>query len=353
LSRRAATLVVSWALLAACSTGGAPVVAAPQPSLSVGAKTVPSAGVGTVAEALRLAGVEIPTGRVLSVRTHRALGPDTRPGRVLVDGQPTLPAAPIAPGAVITVERGGDETEPLETVTVPVPANKGIASLRVGSHPGTIRVTRGAISHELLSSAPVKAAFDGTLISSRPIALTFDDGPSPKYTGQILDVLARAHVHATFCIIARQAAQYPALVRRIVVEGHKLCNHTFDHDEHLARKSPAQIRAALIKAQEVISEASGGVAPTFFRAPGGNWSPQLEQIARSLHLTPLKWNVDPDDWKRPGVARIQSRVVATSHPGSIVLLHDGGGNRDQTVVATRYFLAKFQSLKYSFWVPRT
>ena len=107
------------------------------------------------------------------------------------------------------------------------------------------------------------------------------------------------------------------------------------------------------KAQAAITQASGGVAPAFFRAPGGSWSPQVELIARRLHMTPLKWTVDPMDWKKPGTGHIISTVMHHLRPGGIVLLHDGGGRREQTVAALHYFLARLPAYKYRFTVPRT
>src|SRR3954469_4713582 len=108
----------------------------------------------------------------------------------------------------------------------------------------------------------------------RTVALTFDDGPDPTWTPRVLAVLARAGVNATFCLIGRQAAADPALVRRIVEAGHTLCDHTWDHDLDLRARSPARIRADIVSAYDAIIDA-GGVAPVFFRAPGGNWSPYL------------------------------------------------------------------------------
>jgi peptidoglycan/xylan/chitin deacetylase (PgdA/CDA1 family) len=349
LPRRVATLAV-FALLAACSGGSG--TALPRPTITVAGEAVPSSGVSTVAQALREAGVAIPAGQLLSIRTHRPLGPDAHAGRVLVNGLPALVAAPVQPGQVITVEDGGDVTEAIETVALAVPANNGIASLRRGARPGRLRVVRGAVSHEVVSRRELAKPYDGSLLSARPVALTFDDGPQPVYTPKILDMLARAHVHATFCLIGRQAAQYPALVRAIVAGGHTLCNHTWDHDEGLNNRSEAQILKEMSKAQAAITQASGGIAPKFFRAPGGAWSPQVELLARRLHLTPLKWTVDPRDWARPGPGHIISVVMHSLRPGGIVLLHDGGGKREQTLSALHYLLVRLPAYKYRFQVPQ-
>jgi peptidoglycan/xylan/chitin deacetylase (PgdA/CDA1 family) len=344
LSRRAAPLL-ALALAAGCS-------AVPAPGVQVSVDGHRVDGVATVGQALREAGVKVPAGELLSIKTHRPLGPARSAGLVLVNGLPSLVASPVQPGAVITVEGGGDVTEGVETATVLVPPNSGIASLRRAARPGRLRVVRGVVSHEVLSRRVLTPPYDGVLLSARPVALTFDDGPNPVWTPRVLAALARAHVHATFCLIGRQAQQYPKLVKAIVAGGHTLCNHTWDHDERLASRSEADIVKEMSKSQAAITQASGGVAPTFFRAPGGSWSPQVMLLARRLHMTPLKWDVDPRDWARPGTARIIGVVMATVRPGSIVLLHDGGGNRDQTLAALHYFLARLPAYKFRFQVPQ-
>ena len=348
--RRVATLAAA-ALLAACSVPGAGDHIA-GPAVEVGGHAVSARAVSTVAEALKEADVALPDGELLSLRTHRPLGPDARAGRVLINGLPSLLGSPVKAGEVITVEGGGDLIEPAEAVTVPVPPNDGLASLRRNARPGKVRVVRGAVSHEVVSSKVLAKPYDGALLSARPVALTFDDGPSPQWTPLILQALSAAHVHATFCLIGRQAQQYPALVKAIVAGGHTLCNHTWDHDELLNHRNEARIVKEMTKAQAAITEASGGVAPRFFRAPGGAWSGQVELLARRLHLTPLTWTVDPRDWARPGTAHIVGVVMATVRPGSIVLLHDGGGDRGQTLAALRYFLARLPAYKYRFQVPQ-
>ncbi|MFN2536519.1 MAG: polysaccharide deacetylase family protein [Mycobacteriales bacterium] len=349
MSRRAVPLLLS-VLLAACSTTGE--VATPRPTITVAGTHVAAAGVSTVEQALKEAGVAVPAGELLSIKTHRSLGPDRHPGRVLVNGLPTLVASRVNPGAVITVEGGGDVTEAAETVTLLVPANHGIASLRRGARPGRVRVVRGVVSHEVIAKSVLVKPYDGALLSARPVALTFDDGPNPQWTPLILQALAEANVQATFCLIGRQAQQYPELVKAIVDGGHTLCNHTWDHDEKLNHRSQAQILKEMSKSQAAITQASGGIAPQFFRAPGGAWSGQVELLARRLHMTPLKWTVDPRDWARPGAAHIVGAVMATLRPGGIVLLHDGGGKRDQTLAALRYFLVRLPAYKYRFQVPR-
>jgi peptidoglycan/xylan/chitin deacetylase (PgdA/CDA1 family) len=169
------------------------------------------------------------------------------------------------------------------------------------------------------------------------VALTFDDGPWP-YTTQVLDLLAQYHVKATFCLIGRQVAAYAAEVRRIVAEGHTLCNHTWDHDLHLHTRPLDRIRAEL----QMTSDAIHAVVPhapiKYFRCPGGNWSPQIVDVAAGMGMTSIHWSVDPQDWRSPGAGPIIGNVLSHTGPGGIVLMHDGGGDRSGTVVALRTIL---------------
>jgi len=183
------------------------------------------------------------------------------------------------------------------------------------------------------------------------VALTFDDGPDPTWTPRVLRLLAAAHVHATFCLIGWEAAAYPKLVRAIVRGGHALCDHTWDHDLQLAKRKPTRIRADMTRAYDAVVRASGGVLPSFFRAPGGGFSPYVDSEARRLGMTPLGWNVDPRDWTRPGVASILATVRAQLHNGGVMLLHDGGGDRSQTLSALAVLLQRLPAMGFRFVLP--
>ena len=175
------------------------------------------------------------------------------------------------------------------------------------------------------------------------IALTFDDGPDPRWTGQVLALLAQYHMHATFCLVGEYARQYATLVRQMVAAGHTLCNHTYRHDEHVGSRPPAEIRADLQTTYDAIVAASGGVAPRYFRAPAGVWSPALIAEARTEGMTPLDWAIDARDWQRPGVPAILHNILGDMQPGAIVLMHDGYGHREQTVAALRQLLPALTS----------
>ena len=175
------------------------------------------------------------------------------------------------------------------------------------------------------------------------VALTFDDGPGGN-TAQVLDLLKQYGIHATFCIIGRMVGDYsPDLIRRIVAEGHTLCNHTWSHDLNLRTRSDAQIRSELQRTADAIHAIVPGAPIPYFRNPGGNFSPQTIAVAASMGMQSLDWNVDPADWSRPGTQSIINNVLSHTHAGSIVLMHDGGGDRSQTVQALHTILPNLKS----------
>ena len=170
------------------------------------------------------------------------------------------------------------------------------------------------------------------------VALTFDDGPDPEWTPQILDILKAANVKAAFFVVGKNAENYPGLVRRIVEEGHEIGNHTYYHP-NLALCWPEHIRLEL-NATQLLIESITGRATTLFRPPyAADTSPtQLSeltplQIAQDLDYLVVLENIDPQDWAKPGADIILQRIKQQRRDGSIILLHDAGGDRSQTVEA--------------------
>jgi peptidoglycan/xylan/chitin deacetylase (PgdA/CDA1 family) len=173
----------------------------------------------------------------------------------------------------------------------------------------------------------------------RGVALTFDDGPHPVYTPKVLNQLKAAGVKATFCVVGTEVRQYPALVARIVREGHSLCNHSWRHDIGLGKRSEAQIRADLARTNQEIKRAAPGATIPFYRQPGGKWTAAVVKVAKSLGMTPLHWDTDPSDWEKPAASVISKRVIGLARAGSVILLHDGGGDRSTTVAAVPGLIA--------------
>lgn len=170
------------------------------------------------------------------------------------------------------------------------------------------------------------------------VALTFDDGPDPAWTPRILAQLRAYHVKATFCLIGLNAAQFPQLVRDIAADGHTLCNHSWSHDMGLGLRAADWILRDMQKTNDAIRRAVPTAKISYYRQPGGAWTPGVVTAAARLGMTSLHWDVDPQDWRKPGAHSISFTVVSATRPGSIVLLHDGGGNRLGTTTAMNSIL---------------
>jgi peptidoglycan/xylan/chitin deacetylase (PgdA/CDA1 family) len=158
---------------------------------------------------------------------------------------------------------------------------------------------------------------------SDSVSITFDDGPNPRATPLILDVLRREGVHATFFVLGQHAERWPELVRRMVAEGHQLGNHGYWHRK-LHRHGPDYIREDLTRGSDAIVAASG-VRPRHFRAPHGFRNPWVSSIASSLGQRTVGWSLGVWDSARPGAGEIARRALEGMSPGSILLLHDGDG----------------------------
>jgi peptidoglycan/xylan/chitin deacetylase (PgdA/CDA1 family) len=180
----------------------------------------------------------------------------------------------------------------------------------------------------------------------KTIALTIDDGPSPIYTPQILQILAKYKVTASFSMVGRNVTYYPGVARDVADAGHVIVNHTWDHAD-LATLTESQTRAEIANASDAIHNAVGR-APTIFRAPYGAWSRTTLEYCASEHLMPLDWSVDPRDWARPGVSKIVSNIMKNTETGSIILEHDGGGDRSETVAALKIAIPRLLDAGYHF-----
>jgi peptidoglycan-N-acetylglucosamine deacetylase len=170
------------------------------------------------------------------------------------------------------------------------------------------------------------------------VALTFDDGPDPSQTPQVLALLRRYRVKATFCLVGINVKAFPGLVRQIAGDGHTLCNHSWEHDVRLGARSRASIQADLARTNEAIRDAAPGSRVSYYRQPGGAWTASVVAVSRQLGMTPLHWTVDPQDWRKPSAGSIASTVNSGTTRGAIVLLHDAGGDRRGTISALRSIL---------------
>lgn len=185
----------------------------------------------------------------------------------------------------------------------------------------------------------------------RGVNITIDDGPDPAWTPQVLDILREYDVKATFCMTGTQAQAHPELVKKVVAAGHRLCDHTVSHDTAMDKKPEAYQSKEILDAERMIIEASGGVRPMYYRAPGGAFTPYSRKLAASHGMRPLGWNVDTKDFERPGTDAIVATVKRELSNGPTILFHDAGGERTQTVEALRRVLPWLTEQGYSFGFP--
>ena len=171
-----------------------------------------------------------------------------------------------------------------------------------------------------------QAASAGTAVSgeeeipediSKRIALTFDDGPHPKYTEQLLDGLQERGAVATFFVTGENAESYPEIIRREQEEGHLIGNHTYSHIQ-LTSRNREEFRAELVKTNEILAEITGETV-SFVRPPYGSWDKSFEQ---ELNMFPVLWNIDPLDWCSHNADCIAAKVVEKAEDGDIILMHD-------------------------------
>lgn len=206
------------------------------------------------------------------------------------------------------VSRTGSTTAAIQPSRPQAPAqprrmNQGV-DLTVGSlPPGTL-------------NSYSRAAVNGPYI-----AITFDDGPHASNTPRLLDMLASRRIRGTFFTVGTNVARYPAIVRRIVAEGHEMANHTWTHPK-LSGLSDSGVRGELDRANTGLLSVAG-IAPRMYRPPYGAITARQKQWIMDEYGYPtILWSVDPEDWKRPGPAVITNRILTNTKPGAIILVHD-------------------------------
>ncbi len=183
------------------------------------------------------------------------------------------------------------------------------------------------------------------------VALTFDDGPNPPYTNEIVDYLHAHHAVATFFVVGRAVKAYPDVVRLEVLDGNALGNHSWDH-AHLVLERPAHI-AREITDTDAIIQATTGVRTRLFRPPFGARDYEVLDVAHRLGYTVIMWSVPlPRDWQNPSPQVIRDRVLPYVADGSIITLHDGNrgraGDRRSSVQATALIVEALQKQGYRF-----
>jgi peptidoglycan/xylan/chitin deacetylase (PgdA/CDA1 family) len=191
------------------------------------------------------------------------------------------------------------------------------------------------------AAAPVMPA-----LPTKYVVLTFDDGPDVVYTPQILDILKKYDAKATFFEVGKNVTKHPELSKRIHDAGHSVENHTWSHAD-LRKLGAAAFRQEVASTDQAIRAATGST-PACLRPPYGGMNPVVTQRAKALGKDLVVWTVDSRDWTKPGAPAIVQRVLKSVHNGSVILMHDGGGNRTQTVAALPKILQTLKARGYGF-----
>ncbi|MBB2945607.1 peptidoglycan/xylan/chitin deacetylase (PgdA/CDA1 family) [Actinoplanes lutulentus] len=260
----------------------------------------------------------------------QAAAAQTTSSPVPVTSTPATPTAPYSEAAT-SPEVAADpeaETDPAATSPEAAPASKPAAAKPnpAKSSDRTESTTGGKHHGRPRINGPARSI---TTTGTEGVALTFDDGPDPTYTPQLLEMLAKERVKATFCVVGTNAKKHPELIREIVKAGHSLCNHSWNHDLKLGKKPPKKIKADLERTNAAIRAAVPNAKISFMRAPGGNFTPNLVKVSGKLGMAPLYWQVDPRDWDQPkGESHADHRkkivkiVQKRTRKGSVILSHD-------------------------------
>jgi peptidoglycan/xylan/chitin deacetylase (PgdA/CDA1 family) len=273
------------------------------------------------------------------------IDPERVAGRVEIDGARVRMTDLVSDGDHLTLIPGQNRTEPV------VRRRESLDGRQVADPEfdlSTWHVTRidvmGRISHLVVSTRYVTT---GKAVTPNAVALTFDDGPNPTYTPKVLRVLQRYDVPATFFTVGYLVREFPFLVEREERLGMTVANHSWDHPLTPAFKDLGREKATAEMERANRELESLGVTPTLFRPPGGSFDPELVAAADAAGMRIVLWDIDPRDWaaaSSPG--EIVRNVLAHVRAGSIVELHDGGGDRSATVKALPRIIRGIRKMGY-------
>lgn len=207
--------------------------------------------------------------------------------------------------------------------------------------------TKRSVTLTLAVVAVATVPCPSAAVAAKPriVALTFDDGPS-GYTGKVLRILRQHRVPATFFVVGQETEGRVKLLRRMRHGGHEIGNHTWSHP-YLTALSNRQVRNQLRRTNRRIRQETN-VRPHVFRPPYDAVNGRIRRIARNMDMRTVLWDVDPREWEQPGCSAISARVNSGVDRQSIVLMHDGGGNRSQTVCALSTVIRSLKRRKYRF-----
>jgi peptidoglycan/xylan/chitin deacetylase (PgdA/CDA1 family) len=300
----------------------------------------------TFGQAQSSLGLQARSGNFLDV-TGKTIVRHAYPGQILLNGHPAARDTELHDGDVIRIVNGHNRTEGKVKQSIPIPGRHvSDPQFYLGTTPGVQVITKGRVSGKLVSSVFQPT---GPTFTPPAVALTFDDGPNATYTPQILKILEKFHVPATFFTIGYEVAEHPELVRAELKAGMEVGNHTWDHPTTPPFKALPMTRMRSEMQDANIALQQTGDSVTLFRPPGGSFSNRVIGMASKLGMRVVLWSIDPQDWRNNATAKgIVQAVLGSVHPGSIVLLHDGGGDQASTVKALPKIIRGIRKLGLSF-----
>jgi peptidoglycan/xylan/chitin deacetylase (PgdA/CDA1 family) len=270
-------------------------------------------------------------------------GPGLTPGQVSRRVMLSVAGVTLLSGCAV-----GGTTGTAAGPAASTPANDGTTPTPTPSPSATVPTPRASTPVPKRAPIPVQTK-PQFYVDAGPkvIALTLDDGPS-QYTAPILEILREHRITATFCMLGQQIAEYSTIVKEVAAAGHLITNHTWDHADQ-TKLTLKKVTSEIDRTNQAMADV--GITASMYRAPYGAWNHTVFEAAANAGLPCLDWSVDPVDWSRPGVNSIVRNIMRNTHTGSIILDHDGGGDRSQTVAAMKIWLPRLIADGYTFTTP--
>lgn len=248
-------------------------------------------------------------------------------------------ALALVVGIVGLIARGGDDATASKAAAEPVIPAVSEADIAAAAN------QLGPRDQELVNIGQTGVSINKAGGARKYVALTFDDGPGPD-TPAVLAELKKANVPATFFVIGANVKENPEVFSQVVAAGHEVGVHTWNHKDMTTLAAKEQKSEIDSTAGEIV--AVGGTPSRLFRAPYGSVNPAVLKQAEDAKLLSVLWDVDTVDWTRPGTDQIVQTAVSNAQPGSIILMHDGGGDRATTVAAIPRIVKELRAKGFEF-----
>lgn len=366
--RRYAGLFVSIGVVAAVALGIFFFIQSLPVSITLNGAPADVRGAKTLEDALKASGIKPKPGDLVAVDGSVLEAGKGEPFHATVNGtQVSELSTKLSAGDVVEIGNGGPIEEPCDSVEEAIPweiTEEGNGAIHLIEGEGTdgVKATKtghiSQITAQQITREPShikRRNVSPDTGSDKVIALTFDDGPWSDQTDKVLDVLAEHGAKATFFTVGDRIEQNDGAsrIQRAASEGHQICTHSYDHASgsgqsvNLGFMKPEEQRAEIEKGYAAIEAVTGGEASRVIRTPGGNFGEDVVKNIGPLITAEIGWNIDSRDWEKPGADAIVEQLES-AWSGAIILMHDGGGDRSQTVEALKIALPRLKEQGYKF-----